>query len=812
MLAPWLVLGDFNDILLPNEVKGGNFYPRKAEKFSNHLDSCSLSDIGAKGPLYTWRRAMRNNIIVSKRLDRAVANTDWRDLFSEASVMNLFSAYSDHNPIGVFLGGLHNKKGSRPFRLEAAWTQHPQFPEVVRNAWRRTLDTCINGRLLKLEGELRKDLNETLAQEEMLWFQKSREQWVKHGNKNTKFFHAQTVVRRKRNKIEGLVLSNGDWCTDEVKLEDEAVEYFTNMFQSTNRNNADLDTVDLPTLDKEEAEAMTKEVSKEEFKESLGKYLGVPLLKGRTKCADFNYILQKLNSKLMDWKSKLLNRAGRVTLAKAVLNAIPVYTMQSLWVPEQVCRNIDRQVRKFIWGSQQGKRGLHLVNWERVTLPKARGGLGVREARATNTALLGKAAWSILRKENKLWVRLFEGKYLNGTNLYFYHLNQKDSYVSKGIVKAFRTLESGFISKIGDGEDTNLWLDTWTKDGPLINFIQEEVIPMLDLNTKVSSIIANKQWALQGMDALCPPDVLEDIERIPLPTHSFARDILIWGHTPNGSYSAKSGASRGMGANSMCLRCRMHDETILHCLRDCPVSKQIWAHFGFANSPQFNEENVLTWIYNLTGMKNLESSDQDIKFLCVLYNIWKSRNAWKSSGGLDPVIKRTPLLVSWRKPREGFWKLNTDGSALGNPGPAGVGGILRNDEGAWVGGFSEYIGVRSNMFAELLAIKKGLMLSLDLGLRRLEVESDCLECIKLIKQDVGATHQLGIILQDIRELMKPFESISINHIFREANQCADGLARIGSKNAGMKSTWELPPSEIRLALLADAADTVFERG
>ncbi|KAF7818991.1 reverse transcriptase [Senna tora] len=110
----------------------------------------------------------------------------------------------------------------------------------------------------------------------------------------------------------------------------------------------------------------------------------------------------------------------------------------------------------------------------------------------------------------------------------------------------------------------------------------------------------------------------------------------------------------------------------------------------------------------------------------------------------------------------------------------GIGGILRNDEGAWVGVFSELIGIRSNMFAELLGIKEGLIFCLDMGLSRLEVETDCLEATKLIAKEDVSTHQLGILILDVRGLMKLFESLAIKHIFREANQCANGLARMGS--------------------------------
>ncbi|KAF7813062.1 uncharacterized protein G2W53_034038 [Senna tora] len=70
--CPWLLLGDFNDILLPNEVAGGSFYPHRAEKFANMMEACNLMDLRANGSPFTWRRNTKNNNKVAKRLDRAL--------------------------------------------------------------------------------------------------------------------------------------------------------------------------------------------------------------------------------------------------------------------------------------------------------------------------------------------------------------------------------------------------------------------------------------------------------------------------------------------------------------------------------------------------------------------------------------------------------------------------------------------------------------------------------------------------------------------------------------------------------------------
>lgn len=60
----------------------------------------------------------------------------------------------------------------------------------------------------------------------------------------------------------------------------------------------------------------------------LGNYLGFPLLSRKSIHSDFNFIIKKISNKLSNWKSKLFNIAGHVTLAKLVLFSIPIHLMQ----------------------------------------------------------------------------------------------------------------------------------------------------------------------------------------------------------------------------------------------------------------------------------------------------------------------------------------------------------------------------------------------------------------------------------------------------------------------------------------------------
>ncbi|CAN1133105.1 hypothetical protein LINPERHAP2_LOCUS7458 [Linum perenne] len=94
-----MILSDFNSILFAEDKRGGAPFNRACNKsFIDTVDVCGLSDLRFNGPRFTWSR---NNILV--RLDRALVNDHWIDLFPESLVLHLHRLKSDHRPILVRL-------------------------------------------------------------------------------------------------------------------------------------------------------------------------------------------------------------------------------------------------------------------------------------------------------------------------------------------------------------------------------------------------------------------------------------------------------------------------------------------------------------------------------------------------------------------------------------------------------------------------------------------------------------------------------------------------------------------------------------
>lgn len=138
------------------------------------------------------------------------------------------------------------------------------------------------------------------------------------------------------------------------------------------------------------------------FMENLGKYLGIPLLNNRASKENFNYIVEKVQARLSGWKSKNLSLADRCTLINSVLAGIPLFAMQTAWLPQAICDALNKLNGNFLRGSSSEKRRIHLVKWEEVTKQKKMGGLRIRESRMANVAQLAKIGSRIACVRNKV--------------------------------------------------------------------------------------------------------------------------------------------------------------------------------------------------------------------------------------------------------------------------------------------------------------------------------------------------------------------------------------------------------------------------
>ncbi|KAI9125777.1 hypothetical protein K1719_003195 [Acacia pycnantha] len=269
--SPWLLAGDFNAILSPDERRGGATHRAcGCVSFNNFIHNNGLVDLGSKGPKFTWRRGT-----LLMRLDRAICNTEWAHAFPQVEVSHLPKLLSDHRPILINTGLHQSGPSSRPFRFLAPWLSHPDFPKLVERIWnsntniltclnkfteeaqkwnheifgaigkrKRSLLNRINGIQTRLEDPayvpseflsnldttLKEEFEDVCFQEELLWIQKSSSDWLCLGDRNTHYYQTKALIRKKRNRITQLKNSDGVWLTDEQSLANLAEKSFKDLF------------------------------------------------------------------------------------------------------------------------------------------------------------------------------------------------------------------------------------------------------------------------------------------------------------------------------------------------------------------------------------------------------------------------------------------------------------------------------------------------------------------------------------------------------------------------------------------------------
>ena len=118
-----------------------------------------------------------------------------------------------------------------------------------------------------------------------------------------------------------------------------------------------------------------------------------------------------------------------------------------------------------------------------------------------------------------------------------------------------------------------------------------------------------------------------------------------------------------------------------------------------------------------------------------------------------------------------------DGGSRGNPGPAGYGVHIEDGKGAAIGELSEFVGRKTNNFAEYSGLLAALQFALDHGYRRLKVVSDSDLMVKQIKGQYRVNSpELRPLYEEAKRRIRELDSFQIQHVLREKNRHADRLA------------------------------------
>lgn len=120
--------------------------------------------------------------------------------------------------------------------------------------------------------------------------------------------------------------------------------------------------------------------------------------------------------------------------------------------------------RNFLWGTSTDKKKLHLVRWQKVIKSKKQCGLGIREARSANIALLAKIRGHLVHGVDKLWARVLRQKYIKSNAILEVQPKSRDSSTGHGILKSLNHLHKRFEWWVEKGNLVLSWFDAWLSD------------------------------------------------------------------------------------------------------------------------------------------------------------------------------------------------------------------------------------------------------------------------------------------------------------------------------------------------------------
>ena len=89
-----------------------------------------------------------------------------------------------------------------------------------------------------------------------------------------------------------------------------------------------------------------------------------------------------------------------------------------------------------------------MVNWDILTLPRRLGGIGIRDARLSNAALLGKLVWWLIHEQHRPWVQILRHRYVCNSDILELSPGSGSSYMWCSIMKALSMLQDGWCYRL----------------------------------------------------------------------------------------------------------------------------------------------------------------------------------------------------------------------------------------------------------------------------------------------------------------------------------------------------------------------------
>ncbi|GJX34045.1 putative RNA-directed DNA polymerase, eukaryota, reverse transcriptase zinc-binding domain protein, partial [Tanacetum coccineum] len=266
----------------------------------------------------------------------------------------------------------------------------------------------------------------------------------------------------------------------------------------------------------------------------LFNYLGLPIGANMNLSVNWKTLLDKFDSRLSQWKAKLLSIGGRLTLVKSVLGSLGIYYLSIFKVSDIVLKTLEKKRANFFWGGSHDTRKLAWVKWPIVLASQNKGGLDVGSLKSFNLALLLKWCWRMISNPNALWVKVIKGPF----GIWSKIVGSSNFLQSNEIIP-----NDSIRYRVGCGSSIRFWKDLWIGNSPL--YIRYNRLFRLD-NEKdcfISDRFIDNQWSWNWSRAFLGTrnsayliDMINDITPLNLNSD---RDVCYWSLSNDDIFSVR---------------------------------------------------------------------------------------------------------------------------------------------------------------------------------------------------------------------------------------------------------------------------------
>nr|KAJ0210789.1 hypothetical protein LSAT_V11C400156960 [Lactuca sativa]KAJ0211396.1 hypothetical protein LSAT_V11C400156890 [Lactuca sativa] len=153
-------------------------------------------------------------------------------------------------------------------------------------------------------------------------------------------------------------------------------------------------------------------------------------------------------------------------------------------------------MKNFLWDYDESKKGRAKVAWSSICKPVEHGGLGLRNLRAWNKAILSKRIWMIISNYDSLRVKWINIYVLKGRCFWDAEEKQDLSWSWRNLIRLRPNFRNHFCTKVGNGANTFMWYDDWHHLGAFSYILSPREIASAGfrISDKVKDVIVDNSW------------------------------------------------------------------------------------------------------------------------------------------------------------------------------------------------------------------------------------------------------------------------------------------------------------------------------